>query len=166
MYTYVVYVYICMYMHIRQLCPSREICSNFMKYISIIIIEYVRYITNKIHILLMIPGFEYRIPPLWKRFAAEFIDSAMLFLLKFCITYIAIDVFDFMYVYMLENVFFQICFISHIFIYRNIEDLDVLEVNLHLDYKMALEITYGLLILETIHRVIVCIFEVRIFKIR
>lgn len=43
-------------------------------------------------------GYEYRIPPIWKRFAAEFIDSTMLFLLKFSITFIAIDVFDFMYV--------------------------------------------------------------------
>lgn len=43
-------------------------------------------------------GYEYRVPPIWKRFAAEFIDSTMLFLLKFSITFIAIDVFDFMYV--------------------------------------------------------------------
>lgn len=42
-------------------------------------------------------GYEYRIPPIWKRFVAEFIDSTMLFLLKFSITFIAIDVFDFMY---------------------------------------------------------------------
>ncbi|EFN77793.1 protein FAM8A1 [Harpegnathos saltator] len=82
-------------------------------------------------------GYEYRIPPIWKRFAAEFIDSAMLFLLKFSISFIAIDVFDFI----------------------DIEDLDVLQTNLRIDYKMALEMTYGILILEVIHRVIVCIFE-------
>ncbi|KMQ93134.1 protein fam8a1-like protein [Lasius niger] len=82
-------------------------------------------------------GYEYRIPPIWKRFAAEFIDSTMLFLLKFSITFIAIDVFDFI----------------------DIEDLDVLQTNLRIDYKIALEMTYGILILEVIHRVIVCIFE-------
>ncbi|XP_018393261.1 PREDICTED: protein FAM8A1 isoform X2 [Cyphomyrmex costatus] len=82
-------------------------------------------------------GYEYRIPPIWKRFAAEFIDSTMLFLLKFSITFIAIDVFDFI----------------------DIEDLDLLQANLRIDYKMALEMTYGILILEIIHRVIVCIFE-------
>lgn len=82
-------------------------------------------------------GYEYRIPPIWKRFAAEFIDSTMLFLLKFSITFIAIDVFDFI----------------------DIEDLDLLQTNLRIDYKMALEMTYGILILEVIHRVIVCIFE-------
>lgn len=47
---------------------------------------------------LLVSGYEYRIPPIWKRFAAEFIDSTMLFLLKFSISFIAIDVFDFMYV--------------------------------------------------------------------
>ncbi|KAH0946318.1 hypothetical protein HN011_007747 [Eciton burchellii] len=82
-------------------------------------------------------GYEYRIPPIWKRFAAEFIDSAMLFLLKFSITFIAIDIFDFI----------------------DIDDLDLLQTNLRIDYKMALEMTYGILILEVIHRVIVCIFE-------
>ncbi|XP_392534.3 protein FAM8A1 [Apis mellifera] len=82
-------------------------------------------------------GFEYRIPPIWKRFAAEFIDSTMLFLLKFSITFFAIDVFDFI----------------------DIDDLDLVRANLRIDYKMALEMTYGILVLEIIHRVIVCIFE-------
>ncbi|XP_043524667.1 protein FAM8A1 isoform X2 [Frieseomelitta varia] len=82
-------------------------------------------------------GFEYRIPPIWKRFVAEFIDSTMLFLLKFSITFIAIDVFDFI----------------------DIDDLDLVRANLRIDYKMALEMTYGILVLEIIHRVIVCIFE-------
>ncbi|XP_076238568.1 protein FAM8A1 [Calliopsis andreniformis] len=79
-------------------------------------------------------GFEYRIPPIWKRFAAEFIDLTMLFLLKFSIAFIAIDVFDFI----------------------NINDL---RMDLRIDYRMALEMTYGMLILEMIHRVIACIFE-------
>ncbi|XP_014475749.1 PREDICTED: protein FAM8A1 [Dinoponera quadriceps] len=82
-------------------------------------------------------GYEYRIPPIWKRFAAEFIDSTMLFLLKFSISFIAFDIF-----YIID-----------------IDDLDVLQTDLRIDYKMALEMTYGILLLEVIHRVIVCIFE-------
>lgn len=79
-------------------------------------------------------GLEYRIPPIWKRCVAECIDATMLYLLKFSIAFFAIDVFDF----------------------RDIDDLDV--VNLRID-KMALELTYGILVLEVIHRVIVFIFE-------
>lgn len=48
---------------------------------------------------------------------------------------------------------------------REIEDLDLLQTNLRIDYKMALEMTYGILILEVIHRVIVCIFEVKNFSV-
>ncbi|KOC60499.1 Protein FAM8A1 [Habropoda laboriosa] len=61
----------------------------------------------------------------------------MLFLLKFSITFIAIHVFDFI----------------------DIDDLDLVRANLRIDYKMALEMTYGILMLEIIHRVIVCINE-------
>lgn len=38
--------------------------------------------------------------------------------------------------------------------------LDMLQTNLRIDYKMALELTSGILILELIHRVFVCVFEV------
>ncbi|XP_043467112.1 protein FAM8A1 [Leptopilina heterotoma] len=88
---------------------------------------------------LNVEGFEYRIPPIWKRFVAESIDSIMLFLLKLAITFIAVDVFDFI----------------------NIEpsDIDLLQRNLKIDYKMAVELTSSILILELVHRVIVCIFE-------
>lgn len=79
-------------------------------------------------------GFEYRIPRIWKRFAAEFIDFTMLFLLKFSIAFIAIDVFDFI-------------------------DIDDLWMNLRLDYIMALEMTYGMIVLQIIHCVIACIYE-------
>ncbi|XP_071859057.1 protein FAM8A1 isoform X2 [Bombus fervidus] len=82
-------------------------------------------------------GFQYRIAPIWKRFAAEFIDTIVLFLLKFSITFIAIDVFDFI----------------------DIDDLDLVRINLKVDYKITLEMKYGILILEIIHRVVVCIFE-------
>lgn len=36
---------------------------------------------------------------------------------------------------------------------------------MRIDYKMALEMTYGILVLEIIHRVIVCIFEVSMLLI-
>lgn len=59
------------------------------------------------------------------------------------------------------------CVLSQrLYFFRDLEDIDLLQANLRIDYKMALEMTYGILILEIIHRVIVCIFEVnRYFKI-
>lgn len=41
-------------------------------------------------------GVEYRIPPLWKRFIAEFLDFLILFFLKLGVTFVAVDIFDFM----------------------------------------------------------------------
>jgi hypothetical protein len=41
-------------------------------------------------------GTEYGIPPLWKRLCAEFIDFLILLVIKFIITYIAIDQFGLM----------------------------------------------------------------------
>nr|XP_033321232.1 protein FAM8A1 isoform X1 [Megalopta genalis]XP_033321233.1 protein FAM8A1 isoform X1 [Megalopta genalis] len=79
-------------------------------------------------------GFEYRIPRIWKRFAAEFIDFTMLFFLKFSIAFIAIDVFDLI-------------------------DIDDLWMNLRIDYIMSLEVTYGMIVLQIIHCVIACVFE-------
>lgn len=39
----------------------------------------------------------------------------------------------------------------------------MLQTNLRVDYKMALELTSGILILELIHRIFVCVFEVMNF---
>ncbi|XP_058801767.1 protein FAM8A1 isoform X2 [Phymastichus coffea] len=86
-----------------------------------------------------VTGITYRIPPIWKRFVAEFIDSMLLFLLKLSITFIAVDIFDFIDI---ERYYF-----------------DMLQTNLRIDYKMALELTSGILILELIHRIFVCVFE-------
>lgn len=82
-------------------------------------------------------GFEYRIPPVWKRLVAEFIDSAMLFLLRISIYFIIVDVFDFI----------------------GLDDSEILQTNLPIDYKMAIEVTYGTMLLEIINRIIVCICE-------
>ncbi|XP_043251406.1 protein FAM8A1-like [Colletes gigas] len=79
-------------------------------------------------------GFEYRIAPRWKRFVAEFIDLTMLFLLKLFIAFIAVDVFDLI-------------------------DIDDLLIKLQIDYQITLDMTYGVLVLKMVHRVIVCILE-------
>lgn len=84
-------------------------------------------------------GIEYRIPPLWKRFIAEFLDFLILFLLKLAVTFVAVDFFD--------------------FIDLDKYDLDILQSNVKIDYKMALEMTSEILFLELIHRVVVCLFE-------
>lgn len=41
-------------------------------------------------------GFEYIIPPLYKRLLAEFIDFMLLFILKLIVTFIAVDMFELM----------------------------------------------------------------------
>ncbi|XP_043492764.1 protein FAM8A1 isoform X1 [Polistes fuscatus] len=82
-------------------------------------------------------GFEFRIPPVWKRLAAEFIDSAMLFLLRISISFVIIDFFDFI----------------------GLEDSELLQTNLPIDYKMFIEVTYGTILLEIINRIAVCILE-------
>lgn len=43
--------------------------------------------------------------------------------------------------------------------YRDVDDFSM---NIRIDYKIAVEMTYGMLVLEIIHFVIVCIFEVSI----
>ncbi|XP_069704194.1 protein FAM8A1 [Periplaneta americana] len=84
-------------------------------------------------------GIEYRVPPLWKRFIAEFLDFLILFFLKLAVTFVAVDFFD--------------------FIDLDKYDLDVLQRNVKIDYKIALEMTSEILLLELIHRIVVCIFE-------
>ncbi|XP_015587868.1 protein FAM8A1 isoform X2 [Cephus cinctus] len=84
-----------------------------------------------------VEGFEYRIPPIWKRFVAEFIDSMVLFIAKFLMS--------------LFNEFYELSIEQY--------DLDQFQKNLRFDYIMALEMTSELLILELIHRIMVCIFE-------
>jgi hypothetical protein len=54
------------------------------------------------------------------------------------------------------------CFI---FTFRDVDkyDLDVLRQHAKIDYYMALEMTSEILLLEMIHRIVVCLFEVRIW---
>ncbi|CAG9796349.1 unnamed protein product [Diatraea saccharalis] len=83
-------------------------------------------------------GYEYMIPPLYKRLFAEFIDFVLLFILKLLVTFIAIDMFELID---LEKFDF----------YKFSENYD--------DYKYAIELTSEILFLEIIYRVLVCIFE-------
>ncbi|KAL4716897.1 hypothetical protein ACJJTC_012708 [Scirpophaga incertulas] len=83
-------------------------------------------------------GFEYTIPPLYKRLLAEFIDFVVLFFVKLAITYVAIDMYDFI----------------------DLEKFDLYKLSEHYDdYKYAMELTSEILFLEIIYRVMVCVFE-------
>lgn len=49
-----------------------------------------------------------------------------------------------------------------VFLFSNLDKYDpfLLQRNFKLDYKMALEMTSEILLMEFIHRIVVCIFEV------
>ncbi|XP_068626790.1 protein FAM8A1 [Battus philenor] len=83
-------------------------------------------------------GFEYIIPPLYKRLLAELIDFMLLFILKLIVTFIAVDMFEFID---LDKFDF----------YKLSEKYD--------DYKYAMELTSEILFLEIIYRILVCIYE-------
>ncbi|CAK1540294.1 unnamed protein product [Leptosia nina] len=83
-------------------------------------------------------GYEYVIPPLYKRLLAEFIDFMLLFVLKLIVTFIAVDMFD-------------IIDLDKFDIYKISENYD--------DYKYAMELTSEILLLEIIYRLIVCLLE-------
>ncbi|KAF7397488.1 hypothetical protein HZH68_008710 [Vespula germanica] len=82
-------------------------------------------------------GYEFRIPPVWKRMSAEFIDSTILFLLRISLSFALMDFFD----------------------YIGLEESKILQLNLLIDYKMSMEITYGAILLELINRIVICSFE-------
>lgn len=83
-------------------------------------------------------GYEYVIPPLYKRLAAEFIDFMLLFILKLIVTFIAVDMFELI----------------------DLDKFDIIKFTEHYDdYKYAMELTSEILFLEVIYRVLVCIFE-------
>ncbi|XP_026758949.2 protein FAM8A1 [Galleria mellonella] len=83
-------------------------------------------------------GYEYVIPPLYKRLTAEFIDFMLLFILKLIVTFIAVDMFELI----------------------DLDKFDFYKFSEHYDdYKYAMELTSEILFLEIIYRVLVCIFE-------
>ncbi|XP_059051150.1 protein FAM8A1 [Achroia grisella] len=83
-------------------------------------------------------GYEYIIPPLYKRLIAEFIDFMLLFILKLIVTFIAVDMFEII----------------------DLEKFDIYKFSEHYDdYTYAMELTSEILFLEIIYRILVCIFE-------
>ncbi|KAJ0182296.1 hypothetical protein K1T71_001665 [Dendrolimus kikuchii] len=83
-------------------------------------------------------GYEYVIPPLYKRFLSEFIDFMLLFILKLVVTFIAVDM-------------FELIDLNKFDFYKFSEHYD--------DYKYAMELTSDILFLEFIYRILVCIYE-------
>lgn len=89
----------------------------------------------------------YTIPPIWKRVVAEIIDFLILFTLKIMITFTAVD-------------FFQVLDLENyneldLFNLANTEGIDMENI----DYDTALQFTSEILVLELIHRLVVCVFE-------
>uniref|UniRef100_A0A182M0Q5 RDD domain-containing protein n=1 Tax=Anopheles culicifacies TaxID=139723 RepID=A0A182M0Q5_9DIPT len=83
-------------------------------------------------------GYEYVIAPLWKRFAAEAIDIAIIFLLKIMTTLAFIDAFEIDLLYM---------------------DLDAIRNSFEEDYTELLSFTSELIFLEIGIKIAVCIYE-------
>ncbi|XP_063228437.1 protein FAM8A1 [Bacillus rossius redtenbacheri] len=84
-------------------------------------------------------GLQCAIPPLWKRFAAEVVDFLILFFLKITVTYIAAD-------------FFSIIDLEKY-------ELRLLQQNIKLDYRVLMEMTSEIFMLEVLHRTVVCVYE-------
>ncbi len=99
---------------------------------------------------------EFRIPPLWKRFAAEFLDFLSLFVVKLAVTFVAVDTF--------ELIDFE-AFVSKYDsgLWAMITGEEVAEgaagAAATLDVEAAFELTSEIVLLEMIHRVVVCAFE-------
>lgn len=83
-------------------------------------------------------GFSYRVPPLWKRVFAEFIDFIFLFLLKLSVMILAVE------------------YVGGFDIERY--DLDMI-FSQDIDYEKAYALTYELIVMEILNRIVICIFE-------
>merc|ERR1711862_753718 len=88
---------------------------------------------------------EYSIPPLWKRIVAEIIDFFILFILKLVVTYIAVDWFS-----LIDVDRYDISFLTSATGVASKADLD---------FQSAVDFTSDFVLLESIHRLVVCIFE-------
>jgi len=87
----------------------------------------------------------FTIPPIWKRVVAEALDFLILFVLKVMITFIAVDFFEMVD---LDQYEMPLDLLSNL-------DPD----NLKIDYTLAFQFTQEILVLELVHRLVVCIFE-------
>lgn len=84
-------------------------------------------------------GIIYKIPDVWKRVTAELIDFFLLLIMKIFVTYIAIEFLD-----LVDLSKFDLSEIDF-------EELDT--------YQFAIELTSEILVIETVHRFIVILFE-------
>jgi len=85
---------------------------------------------------------EFTIPPLWKRIVAELIDFFILFLLKLLVTYFFIDGFG-----LIDVDRYDMSFLS------------VVAGESSLNLQDAVDLTSDFVLLESIHRLVVCVFE-------
>jgi len=107
---------------------------------------------------------EFSIPPLWKRIVAEIIDFFILFILKLVVTYIAVDWFSLIDV---DSAIYQLVRKSLKISYMvfNRYDISFLTAasgavsKADLDFQTAVDFTSDFVLLESIHRLVVCIFE-------
>lgn len=85
-------------------------------------------------------GVRYKVPPYWKRLCAEIVDSGITFILKLFITFLFVHIFK--------------------LIDLDKYSIEMLQQNVQsLTYKVALEMTSQLLVLELVNRVVVCLLE-------
>jgi len=89
---------------------------------------------------------EFRIAPLWKRCVAEGIDFLILFLLKLAVTFVAVD-------------YFELLDIDSLLLRHDKSSLLAATATGDLDLLTAMEATYDILLLETVHKLMVCVFE-------
>lgn len=101
-----------------------------------------------------------RVPKLWKRVTAEVIDFFILLVIKIFVTYIAIDYFDLIDLekFDLSLIEFNILESINTSALGGFAD-DDFEQQLNDVYKLAFEMSSEILVMESIHRIIVIIYE-------
>jgi len=86
------------------------------------------------------------VPPLWKRFSAEFIDFVSLFVIKLFVTFIAVDSLDILDI----EGFFK----------KHDKTLITMALGEDIDSDDLLDLSRDFIVLEFIHRIVVCAFEI------
>jgi len=89
---------------------------------------------------------EFTIPPIWKRAVAETLDFLLLFLLKVMVTFIIVD-------------FFELIDLDNYHLPSDLLSIPLDPKQIKMDYTMALNFTSEILMLELLHRLVVCVFE-------
>lgn len=107
----------------------------------------------------------FKLPSLWRRFAAGALDYLILLIVKLLVTFIAVDYFELIDLSKIDLSIFDlnlqtfnqsagVALASSLFLYNDLDDHDLYDV-----YKVAFELTSEILIIELIHRVLVIIYE-------